>query len=584
MTISLNSLRRNLCILLLSTGLLSPQAVWAHGVGGGGMPHIGHSPINSFPRAMSGPLGHGGFAGHGANAIARNSRSGPVSVISKPSLPIAGSAGIAGAGGSATKVTPTANKLSAQNMLAQTAAQGNATVYPSNGAVGSNTLSINGLNSKVAQLANAGSSGSTKLPDKSAVSALNSAAAAGKPRELDIFQDISNAGTSALNAVGTAVGQTEQAVGSAASSVAQAASGIFGGNQASGSVFPTAGSSSAGGSGIGGVVGGFNMGIAGVSGSAIGKIKPSSTNLATQLVNQTAKLPSAGAGSASTGSSGIKIPTQPIVLPQSQNPVANQSGGATGAPGATNPAPGSSGPMNGGGPVFAGGGSGSSGASSGGLGLGLGGGVLSNVLGSLGGLGFGGYGGGSYGGSGYSGGAYLGSGYASPAGYVDSGVASGTTDVASNLPSPSLVAPAVQPAAATSPAIASSIDLVLEDVTLVQKATLAAGPAYRVQFRNQGTDAAGKFVVGILALIDGVSPSDAPHALVEVPGLAAGDVATVTLRLPQAATRLVSVSHATPTMFTKLAVAIDVDNRVSETDKSNNGVVIDRTSLESAVK
>jgi hypothetical protein len=210
-----------------------------------------------------------------------------------------------------------------------------------------------------------------------------------------------------------------------------------------------------------------------------------------------------------------------------------------------------------------------------GAGYGLGSGMLGGLLSSVGSLGFGG---GGYGASG---------GYASPAGYADSGASTAIPALATSADPTPMVDSAVQPALATAPAALQStahVDLVLEDVSLIQPATLVAGPAYRVQFRNQGSEAAGKFSVGILALIDDLAPTQAPHALVEVPGLAAGEVTTVTLRLPQSATRLVSVSHSKPTMFSKLAVAVDVDNQVPETDKSNNGVVIDRTTLESVVK
>ena len=52
---------------------------------------------------------------------------------------------------------------------------------------------------------------------------------------------------------------------------------------------------------------------------------------------------------------------------------------------------------------------------------------------------------------------------------------------------------------ATTTAAATGIDLVLEDVTLASPATLVAGPAYTVKFRNQGTRPAGKFQVAIIA-------------------------------------------------------------------------------------
>ena len=70
--------------------------------------------------------------------------------------------------------------------------------------------------------------------------------------------------------------------------------------------------------------------------------------------------------------------------------------------------------------------------------------------------------------------------------------------------------------ASTSPAttaVATGIDLVLEDVKLASPATLVAGPAYTIKFRNQGTKAAGKFEVAILAGLAGKLTADAPAPL-----------------------------------------------------------------------
>ncbi len=145
----------------------------------------------------------------------------------------------------------------------------------------------------------------------------------------------------------------------------------------------------------------------------------------------------------------------------------------------------------------------------------------------------------------------------------------GTTPVATDVP-------------ATVPA-ALGVDLVLEDVHQASPATLVAGPAYEVTFRNQGTDPAGKFQVGIFAGLDGKLTKQAPRAVVEVNSLAAGEVKTVTLRLPKEALRLTDADNK-PVAFTHLLVVVDVKNAVPETDKTNNAARVARADLEAAAK
>ncbi len=133
--------------------------------------------------------------------------------------------------------------------------------------------------------------------------------------------------------------------------------------------------------------------------------------------------------------------------------------------------------------------------------------------------------------------------------------------------------------AATSPATSGSVDLVLEDIRLAEPATLVAGPAYRVKFRNQSLVPAGAFRVGMYAALD--STMSDSQAVVEVPGLAAGESAEVTLRMPQSALRLVSAGGKT-TAFNKVAVMLDVDQTLPDSDRSNNAAVVDRSAVEAA--
>jgi hypothetical protein len=123
------------------------------------------------------------------------------------------------------------------------------------------------------------------------------------------------------------------------------------------------------------------------------------------------------------------------------------------------------------------------------------------------------------------------------------------------------------------------VDLVVEDIALAAPATMIAGPAYTVLFRNQGLQACGAFRVGLFAMMDGKLAEDA-RALVEVPGLAAGGQQVVTLRLPAASMRLVNASTGEASAFNQLLVAVDPDGIVPESNKDNNVATLDRAALE----
>lgn len=128
-----------------------------------------------------------------------------------------------------------------------------------------------------------------------------------------------------------------------------------------------------------------------------------------------------------------------------------------------------------------------------------------------------------------------------------------------------------------------SIDLVLEDMRMIDAATLVAGPAYAIRVRNQGAADAGTFRVAILASIDGTLDDNAPRAIVAVPSLAAGESREMALRLPASAMRLVS-SSGSQGVFDQLLVIADPDGAVVETDKSNNLAAVTRADLESQVR
>jgi hypothetical protein len=128
------------------------------------------------------------------------------------------------------------------------------------------------------------------------------------------------------------------------------------------------------------------------------------------------------------------------------------------------------------------------------------------------------------------------------------------------------------------------VDLVLEDVQYVEPATVLVGPAYRVKFRNQSTEPAGAFRVALLAGLEFRVSEKSPKAIVDVPGLAGGQAAQLTIRLPRTAMSLASASSAHPAVFTHLFAAVDFDNAVIELDKTNNVAILERSALESAAR
>lgn len=131
---------------------------------------------------------------------------------------------------------------------------------------------------------------------------------------------------------------------------------------------------------------------------------------------------------------------------------------------------------------------------------------------------------------------------------------------------------------------AGKIDLVLEDLKLASPATPIAGPAYRLKFRNQGTQVAGNFQVAILAGMQGKLADDAPRAVVEVPGLFAGESMEVTLRLPAKAMAMTMENHPRPVACTHLFVGLDFQGVIAELDESNNIAVVARTEIDAAGK
>jgi hypothetical protein len=148
---------------------------------------------------------------------------------------------------------------------------------------------------------------------------------------------------------------------------------------------------------------------------------------------------------------------------------------------------------------------------------------------------------------------------------VGGGFGGGGGQMISSAPA-SYESPVQYTAAPPVTADAGGVDLVLEDAKLFEDATLVAGPAYSVRFRNQGISSSARFVVAIAASGDGKLSPLAPKATMEVPGLLAGESRELTLRLPRCE-------------FSYLIISVDSTDVVRESDESNNGAVLARGAL-----
>ncbi|WP_428306906.1 hypothetical protein [Lacipirellula sp.] len=129
----------------------------------------------------------------------------------------------------------------------------------------------------------------------------------------------------------------------------------------------------------------------------------------------------------------------------------------------------------------------------------------------------------------------------------------------------------------------SNADLVLEDLQLVANATAIAGPAYRVQFRNQGSASAGDFYVVVLAGVAATPTEDAPRAVLHVASVAPGEAVEAVLRLPAAAMRMTDASGAHQAM-THLFVSLDFTDAIAEVDETNNLAVVETEALTTAMR
>lgn len=122
------------------------------------------------------------------------------------------------------------------------------------------------------------------------------------------------------------------------------------------------------------------------------------------------------------------------------------------------------------------------------------------------------------------------------------------------------------------PVFVEGVDLELLDLRLVDFGDPARnlGPRYRITLRNRGVLPAGNFQVLLLASPDGNPQPGLPTGIVEIAGLAPGQMFAADVRLPM-----------TPELATlgALVVALDSATQIAEFEERNNVAVLDRTKI-----
>lgn len=103
------------------------------------------------------------------------------------------------------------------------------------------------------------------------------------------------------------------------------------------------------------------------------------------------------------------------------------------------------------------------------------------------------------------------------------------------------------------------------------------GPRFRVWFRNNSAfDLNQPFNVLLLASTDANAFAGLPEAGVRVPGMRAGEIQSVDIRLPYAANKLGRDSSGQAIPFTYLNVLVDSHNELPEAFENNNGATLIR--------
>jgi len=124
------------------------------------------------------------------------------------------------------------------------------------------------------------------------------------------------------------------------------------------------------------------------------------------------------------------------------------------------------------------------------------------------------------------------------------------------------------------------VDLLVEDISLAAPATKVAGPAYKITVRNQGSEPAAKFHIGLFASLDGKVNDQVPKAFLEVRDLAPNTSGEYTIRLPKAADKMLDPESKETKPFKNIAIAVYFFGTQLEADESNNAAMLLRSEVE----
>jgi hypothetical protein len=130
--------------------------------------------------------------------------------------------------------------------------------------------------------------------------------------------------------------------------------------------------------------------------------------------------------------------------------------------------------------------------------------------------------------------------------------------------------------------MAHPIDLEVLEVRQLDRGDAAKnlGPAYRVTLRNKnGAAVMQQFNVALVASIGRMPAADSAYATLRVNGLEAGQALTVDLRLPSKAYKLGLNADGQSVPFSWLLAAIDTDQEVSQADRANDLMILNRSEI-----
>ena len=125
--------------------------------------------------------------------------------------------------------------------------------------------------------------------------------------------------------------------------------------------------------------------------------------------------------------------------------------------------------------------------------------------------------------------------------------------------------------------LVDGVNLQSVDVRMVDNGDTARqlGPRFRVVIGNRGKQAAGNFQVLAIAAKEAKFTADLPATMVEVEGIAPGQVAKLDVRLP---IRAMTMIEGQP--YNILAVMVDSKKLIEETAEQDNSGLMERAKIE----